>query len=173
MIICPKCGTQMNDGTTFCKNCGTPLGAAQGQPQMGMNQGVYQQQPVFDPYDHTAEFSPNDISDNKVIAMLPYLFSWIGVLFVLLASKESPYASFHVRQYLKILVTKAVMGLITVACVVVCIIPVLGWIVGGLVAFAVFIMRIVLWVVSIIGFFGVCKGRAKELPVVRGLKFLK
>lgn len=105
--------------------------------------------------------------------MLPYLFSWIGVLFVLLASKESPYASFHVRQYLKIVVTKAVMGLLAIACVVVCIIPVLGWIIGGLGVVAIVIMHFVLWVVNIIGFFGVCKGRAKEIPVVRGLKFLK
>lgn len=177
MIICPKCGTQMNDGTAFCKNCGTPVGMAagqpqMGQPQMGMNQAAYQQ-PAFDPYDHTAEFSAKDISDNKVIAMLPYLFSWIGVVLVLLASKESPYASFHVRQYLKVLVTQAVLGLLTVACVIVLIIPFLGWIVGGLGIIAIGIMNIILSVVTIIGFFSVCKGNAKELPIVRGLKFLK
>lgn len=175
MIICSKCGTQMNDGTAFCKNCGTPVGQPQMvQPQMGMNQGAYQpQQPAFDPYNHTAEFSAKDISDNKVMAMLPYLFSWIGVVLVLLASKESPYASFHVKQYLKVLVTQAVMSLISIACIVVMIIPVLGWIIGGLGLVAIAIMNIILFVVTIIGFFGVCKGTAKELPIVKGLKFLR
>lgn len=172
MIICPKCGTQMNEGTAFCKNCGTPLNTTGVQPQMGMNQQGYQQ-PMMNLFDHTAEFSAKDVSDNKVIAMLPYLFSWIGVLFVLLASKESPYASFHVRQYLKILVTKAVLGLLSIACVLVMIIPFLGWVIGGIGLLCIFVMKIILFVVTIMGFINVCKGTAIELPVVRSLNFLK
>ncbi len=35
------------------------------------------------------------------------------------------------------------------------------------------LLYFVLWVVGIIGFFNVCRGKAVSLPVVKGLGFLK
>ena len=96
MITCPKCGNQLPDGAAFCNNCGTPI--AQAAPQ-GAPQGVPGQQPVYpaqppvmayDPWDHTLEFDRQDISDNKVFAMLPYLFSWTCVIVVMLVAQISP-----------------------------------------------------------------------------------
>ena len=58
--------------------------------------------PAYDPYDHTAEFDPKDISDNKVFAMICYLMGFIGIIVALLATNSSKYAMFHVRQALKI-----------------------------------------------------------------------
>lgn len=40
-MLCPKCGTQIPDDSTFCPNCGAQLGAAQPQVQ----RPAYQQQP--------------------------------------------------------------------------------------------------------------------------------
>ena len=94
-MICPKCGSEMADGSAFCTKCGASLaaGAQQGMPQGNpnpqgmpygnpnpqMNNGMPQQQ-YYDPKDHTAEFNPKDISDNKVMAMLPYLMGTIGII---------------------------------------------------------------------------------------------
>ena len=73
-----------------------------GQSQNYGRQGGYQPNYTpYDPYDHTSEFTAKDISDNKVIAMLVYLMGTVGIIIALLASKDSPYLSFHVRQALK------------------------------------------------------------------------
>lgn len=77
--------------------------------------------PAYDPYDHTAEFDPKDISDNKVFAMLCYLMDFIGIIVALLATHSSKYTMFHVRQALKITV-------VSILSVFVLIIPFLGWI---------------------------------------------
>lgn len=150
MKSCPKCGAQMEDQAVFCANCGAnynnPYGAAA---------------PVVPEWDHTAEFDPKDVSDNKVIAMLLYLLSVVGILIALL-SQNSPYVSFHVRQALKFLVVKTLVGLVT---------AILCWTV--IVPIAAGIFYAVLWVVKIICFVSICKGEAKEPVIIRSFTFLK
>ena len=93
MKICPNCHAQLDDSSIFCTSCGTQFGAVPPQPAFA---------PAYDPYDHTAEFDPKDISDNKVFAMICYLMGFIGIIVALLATNSSKYAMFHVRQALKI-----------------------------------------------------------------------
>ncbi|MBQ3861278.1 MAG: zinc ribbon domain-containing protein [Clostridia bacterium] len=152
MKFCPNCHLTYDDTANVCGQCGGPL---QVIPQQ-----VPQAQPAYDPTDHTAEFNPRDISDNKVFAMLPYLMSFIGVIIALLAAPSSPYTMFHVRQGLKISVTSILVTIVGA------IIPFLGWIAAGICA-------IVILVVEIICFFRVCKGQAKEPPIIKNLGFLK
>ncbi len=117
---------------------------------------------MIDPYDHTAEFDPKDISDNKVIAMLVYLMGIVGVVIAALTgANNSPYVSFHIRQALKI----TVIEMLTVICVALLCWTVLVPVAGG-------IFYLVLVVVKIICFFGVCNNQAKEPPIVRSFKFL-
>ena len=151
MKFCPNCHLTYNDDANVCGNCGSPLTPIAAQPMM---------QQAIDPADHTAEFDAKDISDNKVFAMLPYLLSFIGVIIALLAAQASPYTMFHVRQGLKLLVVEMLVLVIG------SIIPVLGWIAMG-------ICMIILLVVEIICFVRVCKGQAKEAPIVGGFGFLK
>ncbi|MBR5090284.1 MAG: zinc-ribbon domain-containing protein [Ruminiclostridium sp.] len=130
--------------------------AAPGQQQ----QQQYQQAaPKVDEFDHTSEFDPKDISDNKVFAMATYLFSVLGIIIALIASRESKYALFHVRQSMKLQCT-------AVICSFLMIIPILGWIAG-------FIGIAIVEVLNIIAFFQVCGGKAKEPAIVRGFGFLK
>ncbi len=152
MKFCPNCHLTYDDTANVCGQCGGPL---QVIPQQ-----VPQAQPAYDPTDHTAEFNPRDISDNKVFAMLPYLMSFIGVIIALLAAPSSPFTMFHVRQGLKISVTSILVTIVGA------IIPFLGWIAAGICA-------IVILVVEIICFFRVCKGQAKEPPIIKNLGFLK
>lgn len=148
MKVCPNCHLSYDDSASTCGQCGTPLVTVQTQ-----------QNPYTNIADHTAEFDPRDISDNKVLAMLPYLMGWLGILITLLASGTSPYAGFHVRQALKIDVVTALSFFLTI-------IPFLGWIVIG-------IWMIISFVVKIICFVKVCQGKAVEPPIVSGFKFLK
>lgn len=191
MKTCPTCGATLDDATMFCTQCGTNLqgapdfantqGSASNQdtvnqdaaPNQGMpNQGPmpgqgapyqqYAQAPVFDPYDHTAEYSPKDISDNKVIAILVYLMGTIGIIIALLASKESPYVAFHLRQGLKFLAVEVLVGIVSAVLFFTLIVPIAGG-----------IFLIVLWVIKIICFFQICSGKAKEPAIIRSLGFLK
>lgn len=163
-MICPKCGAQINDNSVFCTRCGAKIGEtippAQTQPTPTV---IENPQVVYaDPKDHTAEFSPKDISDNKVLAMLPYLMGLFGVIIALLATRESAYTYFHVRQALKIDVATTLTGIITLLLCWTVIVPFVG-------AVAV----VALFVIRIICFFQVCKGKAKEPALVSELKFLK
>lgn len=127
-----------------------------------MNQGYQQYYVPVDPYDHTREFDAKDISDNKVIAMLAYLMGTIGVIVALLASGESPYVAFHVRQSLKYTVLSVLSGLVA---------AVLFWTFIVPIVVAIFVG--VLWICKIIAFVSVCKGQAKEPYIVRSFKFMK
>ena len=154
-MVCSKCGTQLAEGAGFCPNCGTSTaGGPQPQPQ---TQAYY-----ADPTDHTREFDAKDISDNKVFAMLPYLMGVVGVIIALLASNESKYARFHVRQALKLDVFTILVTMATALLFWTCIMPV----VGG-------IAEVALLVIRIICFVQVCKGQAKEPAIIKNLKLLK
>jgi len=148
MKVCQSCNTTHADNLENCPQCNAPLVSV--TPKEILASGA----------DHTAEFDKADISANKVLAMIPYLMSWIGILITLLAAGTSEYAGFHVRQALKIQVC------VTLVTIVGAIIPVLGWIAIG-------VCGVIALVVNIICFFSVCKGQAKEPPIVSKLGFLK
>ena len=134
MKNCSNCGTQCDDNAAFCSNCGHSLG----DNASTMN----------DPSDHTAEFDPADISENKVIAMAPYLMGWVGIIVALLAINNSKYVSFNVKQTLKLEICLVLSAFL-------CIVPFLGWVAFG-------VCTIIILVLKIIGFVNVCKGKAKE-----------
>lgn len=162
-MLCPNCGKEVPEGTAFCTQCGTPVGgAAQTQQSAPQGQPVYQQAPYVDFSDHTAEFNPKDISDNKVIAMLPYLMGTIGVLIAIIAAKESPFVSFHVREALKFTVCEVLLAIVTAVLFWTIIVP----IVAG-------VCFVVLFVCRIIAFVRICSGKAKEAPIIKGFGFLK
>ena len=145
MAFCPSCGAQIEDGATTCPNCGN---------------GVAFQQPVFTDFkDHTAEFDPKDISENKVFAMAAALLNVVGVIIALLAAQKSPYAMFHARQSLKITMCEML-------CAIMLIVPFLGWI-------AALICWGILLVVRVILFFQICNGQAKDAPIVGSFGFLR
>ena len=147
MKFCPNCRITFEDNSNNCTQCGAPL------------MSVPNQAPAADYTDHTAEFDPRDISDNKVLAMIPYLLGWVGIIITLLASNSSPYAAFHVRQALKIQVVTAISAFLVI-------IPFLGWLVIG-------VWAIIALILNLICFINVCQGKAKEPPIVSKFGFLK
>ncbi len=152
MKFCPNCGSPVEEGAATCSNCGNPL-TLQTEPAPA---------PYVDPMDHTGEFDAADVSDNKVIAMLPYILGVVGLIIALLARTDSPYANFHVRQYLKICVCEAIIAICSAVLCWTLIVPLAGG-----------ICVIILLVVRVICFFQICKGQAKEPAIVGKLGFLK
>jgi len=157
MKYCPKCGAQMEDNAAFCPNCGNNA-----QPNGSPNQAPVYAAPEPDPFDHTGEFDAKDISENKVLCMLVYLMGAIGIIYALLAGKDSKYVAFHVRQALKFEVITILLGIVMALLFWTIIVP----IVGGV------CLAIVL-VLKVICFFQICSGKAKEPAIIRSLGFLK
>lgn len=141
-----------------------------GGPQPFMNnQGNYQQPqymqpqpqpqvPKFDPSDHTAEFDAEDIKENKLIAVLPYFFFFLGVI-VCCLNKESKFARFHMKNAIRLEIA-SILALLP------CIIVIPG-------VFVTAILSVILVVVYVIAVVNVFKGKAKDLPVIGGIKWLQ
>lgn len=149
MKFCHNCGSQLEDQATVCPRCGAA--------QSGSHPAYSEQS-----YDHTREFDPKDISDNKVICMLVYLMGTIGILIALLASQSSPYTAFHVRQALKLEVVTILTTLVTVLLCWTILVPILG----AIVAVGILVLKV-------IAFFQICSGSAIEPWGVRSLNFLR
>ena len=133
--------------------------------QVNSAQQQYQQNyaPVYagNPYDHTSEYEAEDISKNKIFAMLVYLLDAVGIIIALL-SGDSPYVRFHVRQSLKF----TVIEILSAICI-----AVLCWTIIVPVAGVIFL--VILAVIKIICFFQVCGGKACEPAIIRSFKFLE
>lgn len=170
MKICTNCNQPLEDNAAYCYKCGTQFSNEQQANSQVPPQGNYGQTPEYtsnqvsyaDPYDHTGEFEPKDISENKVISMLVYLMGAIGIVIALLASNTSKYAAFHVRQALKFTVIEILSAIITVL---------LCWTIIVPMAYAIFIL--VLTVIKFICFFQICAGKAKEPAIIRSFGFLR
>ena len=132
MKYCPHCGAEIADDVRFCPTCGKETVIV-----------VNNQDPQFD---------PQDIADHKMLAMLGYLT--MGIL-PMAGCRDSAYAMHHVNQALWIFIGSLLCGLV-------CIIPLLGWIVGA-------IGSIFLLVCEIIGIIRALKGSGAYLPFVKGL----
>ena len=150
MAFCPQCGAQVEDGATVCPQCGASMNPA---PAPQSAPAYYEESRCGASYD------ADDISNNKVFALAAYLLGPVGIIIAMLAAQNSPFAMFHARQSLKLSIVQVIL-------VILCIVPILGWI-----AFA--ICSAIMLVVEIIMIVHACKGEAVEPPIVGELKFLK
>lgn len=160
MKNCPKCNAQLNDDAVFCPNCGAQLGA---NPNPQPNAYV-QPMPAVKPTDHTAEFSPAEVSDNKLLAVLVYGLGIVGVVIALIAniSKKSAYLNFHIKQSLKIFITELIITFCSAVLCWTCIVPIAGS-----------VCAVILMVVQIICFIQTLRNKSVEPPIISGLGFLK
>ena len=121
MKYCPHCGAEIADDVRFCPTCGKETVVV-----------VNNTDPQFD---------PQDIADNRMLAML--------------GARNSAYAMHHTNQALWIFIG-------TLLCGLVCIIPILGWLVAA-------VGSLFLLVCEIIGIVRALKGSGAYLPFVKGL----
>lgn len=146
MAFCKNCGAQIEENVRFCANCGSAVDSDVPAAKAARNT------------DHTAEFDALDISETKYLS----LFCYLGVLFMIFAMVAKPHSAFvryHANQGLLLMVLSFASGLV-------CIIPILGWIVG-------IIGCIFTVVCMIIGIVNCCTGKAKELPIIGRIRIFK
>lgn len=142
MANCNKCGAQIPDNTFTCPNCGASTVSVEGQ-------------------DYTNQFDPNDIQQNKVMAILAYL----GILFLvpLLAAPQSPFARFHANQGLVLFIADIVLGIVAGVCIL---IPIAGLIISSLISLGIFVLMI-------LGIVNAASGKVKELPLIGKIRIIK
>ncbi|MBQ7582977.1 MAG: zinc ribbon domain-containing protein, partial [Lachnospiraceae bacterium] len=127
-------------------------------------QGQYRHNPyqqpykAYDPTDHTADFDPADIADNKLIASMPYFLGIIGVIAALLVP-GSPFTRYHIKHELRFIIA-------TVLACIPLLVPVIGWILGGLALTVIAVLKIMamIWVLQ---------GKAKDIPIISSIGFLQ
>ena len=126
-MFCPKCGAENPEGAKFCSKCGAELGVP----------------------DRPAETSTG-LSAN-IAGLLCYVLGWItGIVFVVL-EKKSTFVKFHAWQSIM------VFGVLTVADLILGLIPFIGWVLGILIG----ILGFVLWIILMIRAY---QGQMWKLP---------
>ena len=158
MKTCPNCHMQMDDNTAFCPNCGAPVN---NQSYQANYQAPYQA-PVVSPWDHTAEYDPEDIKQNRFFGLICYLIPVLGIIYTLLAAPNSPYAKYQVKQALRFTVLESLTGMATALLWWTILVPIAAAIFGGF-----------LLVIKIIAIVDVISGKVKEPWMIRSFTFLK
>lgn len=166
MKNCPRCNSQMEDNAVFCQNCGFAV-AQQPQPDPQVQQPQYNQYPVppvVDPYDHTSEFSAEDVAENKLLAAIIYVSSVLGIIVALIAqsSRKSKYLDFHIKQGLKTFIVMFFLAVIAAILSFTCIVPI-----------AAAICEVIVLVCRYICLFKTLGNKSIEIPIIRSLGFLK
>lgn len=151
MKYCPTCGAQVEDDATGCPHCGTVFSSYAETPNY-----------PYDPADHTAGFSAQEIHEAKLPSALAYLLGPIGIIIALLLEPNSAVVRFHVNEAIKLTICEILLSLVT---------ALLCWtivvaIVGG-------IALTVLFVIQIICVVRVLQDKVVEAPLVNKIGFLK
>ena len=167
----------MEDSAEFCPTCGTanepaaPYGAQQPAQQSGQPNSF---QNMLNTPDATAEYDPNDIANNKMMAV----FSYLGILLLIpwFAAPNSKFARFHAKQGLVLCIVD--VGYIIISAILSAVIKVEtsfwgvsyrttpGWLTAIL-----WLISLPIFALAILGIVNAVKGKAKQLPVIG--KFIK
>lgn len=164
MAFCSKCGKNVSEDMKHCPNCGAPLSSSDNV----INTATDAFKKFNETKDESANYSKEDASDNMFMAILCYL-SFL-VFIPIFAVKDSKFVRFHANQGLVLFVVELAVGVvIKIVDIVIGGIPVIGWL-FGLIAWAISALFLV---ISIIGIVNAVTGKAKELPVIGGIRLLK
>ena len=169
MSFCVKCGTENIESASFCCGCGSPLAEqkVQKEPETTSSDNFWDYANVEDT---TSEYTEEDISKNRVMA----IFAYILFLIPLFAAKNSRYARFHTNQGMVITIASAAVSFTT--SLTTTILRLISWRLYG---FANFINIIGILIclgaipLTVFGIIYAAKGQAKELPFVNKIKILK
>lgn len=121
-MFCPKCGQENEEGSQFCRNCGSSLDIV------------------------TTGQSGTTGLESNVGGLLSYLLGWITGLIFILLEKQNGYIRFHAWQSI------FTFGAITLGLIVLSIfdwVPVLGYIFTAF-RIMLYILGFVLWIVLMV-----------------------
>lgn len=168
MAFCPVCGENVTDGSATCPKCGALLNqqnGTQSNTQQAVNNFVDN---LNNTADYSNEMDVNDIENNKIMGILAYIA--ILVFVPIFAAPNSKFARFHAGQGLTLFIFEVVYSLImTLIGLTVGRIPVAGPIIVALLG----LIGLAFLILAIFGIVNVVNGKAKELPIIGGIKFFK
>ncbi len=175
MAICKKCGLEIPEGATVCPACGYELEAkkqsdvadTKAQIANDLSEIGDKLAKLNKTADTTSAYDKSDIEKNKVMAILSYI--WLLVLIPIFCAKDSPFAKYHANQGLVLAIVETAYGIVM---------TILGFILSPIkLGFIVTILSslggIVFLALTVIGIINVINGRAKEIPIIGGVKILK
>jgi uncharacterized membrane protein len=183
MAFCEKCGTQLDAVTNICPACGSVpgnAGAPQGQaspfpgsaPQGSVGQQAPGQQgyiPFTQATSGTAAYAdPNDVQENKVLAIVAYILFFIPLLTGTV--KTSPFTKYHTNQGTLLFISAFIYGVAySILTTVLAFIPILGWAMIALLG----LLALIFPVFAILGIINAANGKLKPLPLIGGIQLLK
>ena len=162
MAICGKCGKQLEDNVKFCPVCGAPADASD---RLDMSSKITA---FNDVPDTTSDFDPQDIAQNKAMAILAYFGPL--VLIPIFAAKGSKFARYHSNQGLLLLIATVAWSI--VYGILSGIILAISWRLY-FVTSILSLLSLIFLVLAILGIVNAANGKAKELPVIGKFKLLK
>lgn len=186
--FCKSCGTVIPDGANNCPSCGAAVipentGAnTVPPPPAGNNAGSgsnynYQQNTAgnsgqaFLGKDHTAEFDPADINENKMACGFVYLA--ITFFIPLVACPNSRFGKFHANQGLIFLISCIALSIVCIILLNLGAIPFVGFmfrILSGIVSAVGSLAEIGMLIYGMVNTFS---GKAVELPLIGRFTIIK
>ncbi|WP_455581742.1 zinc-ribbon domain-containing protein [Dysosmobacter sp.] len=167
MAYCGKCGAKIENGTKFCPACGASTEIPKEETTQTPDYSAKLQE-LNNTVDSTAQFEAGDIQQNKVMAILAYF--GVLVLIPLFGAKTSRFARYHTNQGLTLFIVEIAWSI--VYSILSKIILAISWRLYFLVNI-LGLVSLVFLVLAVIGIVNAANGRAKELPVIGGIQFLK
>ena len=179
MAFCKKCGTELGADSRFCPSCGAPTGQEQSKSEQNTFAAKFAE--LNNTADTTAEFDPTDIEQNKWMALLAYLGPLVFI--PMFAVKGSKFARYHANQGLTLFIASGVYSVIQtiLTLILMAIFPLrmyglFNYSRGGIYTTLVVLLGLA-WVafvaLTVIGIINAVTGRAKELPIIGRITFLK
>lgn len=154
MAYCRNCGAEIDENVKFCPACGKPTGVETKSAEDKFKE-------ITNTKDHTNEYTPEDIEQNKIIS----LFSYLGILILVpvFGAKDSPYARYHINQGLALLILEVafnfVFGILDFALANITFF-------GPLIAVLSSVGNIAILALLILGIYNAVTGKAKDLPLI-------
>ena len=172
MLSCPRCGAIVADDAKTCNACGEPLNSSRPDSSQDFRYNRYKPDPterdnfiyglINDTNDTTDEYTPQDIEQNKTVALFAYLA--ILILVPVFTAPKSRFARFHINQGLTLLVLDVVIAIVLniIRFVLSMITPILG----ALISIVLALVQVVAIIYAVLGILNAVNGRAKELPFI-------
>ena len=162
-MFCNKCGAQIEDGAKFCPVCGAPVEAQ--APQVNPGTAIQEAaSPVPDEVYYAADDEMQGFTSLqtralvRILAIGAYVFLPLIILNAIFM-KDKKYIMHHTNNAL-------VLTIFIVGASIIFVIPILGWIVGGVVS----VFCTVMMILSIIA---AAKGRTYTMKILGKIRILK
>ncbi len=168
MAFCSKCGVKLDDNAKFCANCGAAVAGEQRQTTADNKDFSAKVAALNNTPDISSEMDLQDINDNKFLAVVSYIS--ILVLIPIFAAPNSKYARFHANQGLVLFILEIALSVVKL--ILKSILCIISWRLALLVN-VLLVVDIAFFVLAILGVINAASGKARELPIIGGIKILK